>query len=113
MMLRSLSSLRIYIRRRDSAPRSKRRQPLVTAIIDAARTAGIEYASAMYGQEGFTLGDASGRHLPVCIELVAAPAELESFVASHGELLAGATLLLTEGTRLLTDVDVLVEATQR
>jgi hypothetical protein len=94
-------------------PRAGRRQPLATGIIDAARAAGIEYASAMYGQEGFAFGDASGRHLPVCIELVAAPSDLERFVADHAELLTGATLLLTEGTRLLTDVDALIESSHR
>ena len=110
---RTLSSLRIYVRRRDVTRRSGRRQPLATGIIEAARTAGVEYASAMYGQEGFAFGDASSRHLPVCIELVAAPSDLERFVAEHGELLAGATLLLTEGTRILTDVDALIESSHR
>jgi PII-like signaling protein len=110
MKSRTLSSLRIYITRREITPRGGRRRPLVTAIVDAARTDEIEYASAMFGQEGFVLGDGSGRHLPVCIELVAAPAALERFVAEHGELLAGATLMLTEGTRLFTEVDALVEA---
>jgi len=103
-----LSSLRIYLRRDDLSP-GPRREPLVRAIIEAARADGIDYASAMFGQEGFALGGRPGQHLPVCIELVAAPPALERFVAERGELLAGATLLLSEGTRLLTEVDALVE----
>jgi hypothetical protein len=106
---RSLSSLRIYIRRREVRPSGGRRQPLVSAIIAAARAAEIEFASAMYGQDGFAFGDTRGRHLPACIELVAPSTVLERFVAEHGELLAGATLMLTEGTRLLTEVDGLVD----
>lgn len=111
-----LGSLRVYLRRGDTAPKRSfwRRllpTPLARELLHRGLKAGLLYGSLQAGGAGFVSGakyvadvsntDGPWDGLPMCLELVGDVSLLARFVEAHAELLAGTTMMLVEGVEIL------------
>ena len=116
MKYQTMCSLRIYLRRGDTAEatsfwRRLFRKPLTGHLIQQALRSGVAHGSVSYGNVGFAMGataiamDTSEipiDALPACVELVAPRPILDAFVREHQCQLATATLVMLEGVHLLS-----------